>query len=112
MSKLEQLAKYDFHDSLLERVSYDKDNSKVLLEIDFCNWKQTWYSKSDEETLMISLVFANVSDVTIPVFELNSDEIIEFELLSGKGIRIIIFNDIDDSSYEIAFNAETVEILK
>ena len=112
MSNLEQLAKYDFHDSLLERISYDEDNSKVFLEIDFCNWKQTWYSESDEETLMISLVFGNASGVIIPVFELNSDEIIEFELLSGKGIRIVVFNDIDDSSYEIIFNAETVEILK
>ena len=61
---------------------------------------------------MISLVFENVSDVIIPVFELNSDEIIEFELLSGKGIRIVVFNDIDDISYEIIINAETVEILK
>lgn len=47
MSKLEQLAKYDFNDSLLEGVSYDKDNSKVFLEIDFCNWKQTWYRESE-----------------------------------------------------------------
>lgn len=111
MSKLEQLAKYDFHDSLLERVLYDKDNSKVFLEIDFCDWKQTWYRESEEETSMLSLVFRNVSDVIIPVFELNSDEIIDFELLPGKGIRIVGFNDIDDSSYEINFNAETVEIL-
>ena len=111
MNKIEQLAKYDFHDSLLEKILYDKDNSKVFLEIDFCNWKQTWYSESDEETSVISLVFENASDVIIPTFKLNSDEIIEFELLSGKGIRIVVFNDIDDSSYEIIINAETVEIL-
>ncbi len=112
MSNLKQLAKYDFHDSLLEKISYDKDTGKVFLEIDFCNWKQTWYSESDEETLMISLVFENVSDVILPVFELNSDEILEFELLSEKGIRLVVFNDIVDSSFEIIFNAETVEILK
>ena len=99
-------------DSLLEKVSYDKDSSKVFLEIDFCNWKQTWYNESDEETLMISLVFENVSGVIIPVFELNSDEIIEFEFLSGNEIRIVVFNDVDDSYYEIIFNAETVEIIK
>ena len=95
MSKLEQLTKYDFHDSLLERVSYDKDNSKVFLEIDFCNWKQTWYSESDEETLMISLVFENVSDVIIPVFELNSDEIIDSD--TNK-----IFDDFENSSTAFA----------
>ena len=112
MNKLEQLIKYDFHDSLLERISYDKENSKVFLEIDFCNWKQKWYSESEEETSIILLVFENVSNVIIPVFKLNSDEIIDFVVSEDNSVKIVIFNDIDENSYEIIINAETVKIIK
>ncbi len=111
MSKLDKLAAYDFHDSLLESISYDKDIKKAFLNIDFCNWKQEWYNETDEETSMISVVFENVSNVIIPEFKINSDEIIEFELIMGKGIKMVVFNDIDDASYEIQIDADSVEII-
>lgn len=112
MSNFEQLTKYDFHDSLLESLSYDKDNNQLSLIIDFCNWKQEWYHESDEETSMISIIFSNISNIVIPKLKLNSDEIIEFEVLEDNTIKILIFNDIDDASYEIVICAEDVEILK
>ena len=112
MNKFEQLTQYDFHDSLLEKISYDKDNNKIFLEIDFCNWKQSRYTKTEEETILISVVFENVLDVVIPTFKPNSDEIIKFELFSENGIRIVVFNDIDNSCYELIIFAETVKIIK
>ena len=112
MNKLEQLVEYDFHDSLLEYILYDECNKKVLLKIDFCNWKQNWYNESEEETSMISLVFNNTSELVLPEHRLNSDEIIEFEVSTDNRVRIVIFNDIEDTSHEIIINAETVEIIK
>ena len=112
MNKLEQLNEYDFHDSLLEDVLYDEGNKKVFLKIDFCNWKQKWYNESEEETSMISLVFNNASNIVLPEHQLNSDEIIEFEVSKDNKVRIVIFNDIEDVSYEIIIYAETVEIIK
>lgn len=109
MNNLDKLIGYDFHDSLLESIEYDKGKKKVTIEIDFCNWKQEWYNQTDEETSIIFLVFENVSNVSIPEFEVNSDEIIEFELLE-KGVKIIVFNDIDNNSYEIIVNAKCVKI--
>ena len=112
MNKPAQLAEYDFHDSLLEEVLYDKHGKKVLLRIDLCNWKQSWYNESDEETSMISMVFHNVSDVVLPEHRLNSDEIIEFELLGDNGVRIVVFNDIEEATFETIIYAETVEVTK
>ena len=111
MYKLEQLTEYDFHDSLLEDILYDECNKKLLFKIDFCNWKQEWYNEADEETSMISIVFNNVSNIVLPEHQLNSDEIIEFEVLTENSIRVVIFNDIEDVSYEIIIYAETVEII-
>ena len=112
MNQIKQLAEYDFHDSLLEDILYDESNNKVCLKIDFCNWKQKWYSETDEETTIISVVFSDISDIAIPKVKLNSDEIIEFEVLTDNSVKIVIFNDIDDSSYDIMINAESVEIIK
>ncbi len=112
MNKIEHLRKFDFHDSLLESISYDNDNKKIFLKIDFCNWKQEWYNESDEETSMISIVFNNASNLSIPNFSLNSDEIIEFDILSDNSVKMVVFNDIDNTSYEIIIRAQTVEIIK
>ena len=112
MNKLAQLAEYDFHDSLLEEVLYDKHGKKVLLRIDLCNWKQEWYSDAEEETSMLTLTFRNVSGVVLPGHKLNSDEIIEFELLGDNGVRIIVFNDIEEATFETIIYAETVEVTK
>lgn len=111
MNKLQQLTKYNFHDSLLESILYDDDNKKALLKIDFCNWKQDWYNESDEETSIITLIFNNVSNITIPKINLNSDEIIEFELLTDNSVKIVIYNDIDNASHKIVISADTVEII-
>lgn len=112
MNKLEKLAEYDFHDSLLEDILHDEHNKRVFLKIDFCNWKQEWYKESDEETTIISVVFNNVSDIVLPKHKVNSDEIIEFEVLPNNSVKIVAFNDVDESSYKIIINAENVEILK
>jgi len=112
MDKIEQLLKYNFHDSLLESIDYDRLKRKAVLKIDFCNWKQEWYNETDAETSMIFLVFENVYNISIPEFELNSDEIIEFELIPERGVKIIVFNDISNSTYEITVLANDIEIIE
>ena len=109
MAKIEILNEYDFHDSLLERFIHDKEHNNIILEIDLCNWKQAWYDEK-EETSMISLIFENISDIIVPEFVLNSDEIIKFEVLSGKGVKLVAFNDIKNSCYEMIIYAKSVQI--
>ncbi len=113
MNNIEQLNKYDFHDSLLENLFYNRETKELNLIIDFCNWKQSWYHDNEPETSIISLVFTNVSNATIPEYTPNSDEIMNFSLLEqNSGIKVTIFNDISNSLYDIIVYANEFEILK
>ena len=84
MKNLRELELYDFHDSLLESIDYDRKNNKINIKVDFCCWKQAKYKEYDDETAIIVLCFENVLYANIPDVALNSDEIIEFNLFNSK----------------------------
>lgn len=111
MKELKQLKKYDFHDSLIEDIICDNEHNKVILKLDFCNWKQTWYNESDEETKTLTLTFENVSNVVMPELSLNDDEIIEIEISSENGVKFVAFNDVKNIAYEIIINADKVRVI-
>lgn len=114
MKNFEKLYKYDFHDSLVEEILYDKENKKVTIEVDFCNWKQEWYDEKEDETIPLQLIFEDVHEVNIPQMQLNSDEIVSFEVLSkdgeNSGIRVTLLNDIKNIAYDIHIYAESVAV--
>jgi len=110
MKKIEELKNYDFHDSLLESVIYEKEKNCVVLGIDFCNWRQVWYDENEDETLLISLIFKDVHNVIIPEITLHSDDIISVEVFGRNAVKIVCFNDIKNVVYEITFNSDSVEI--
>lgn len=113
MKNLGELELYDFHDSLLESINYDRKNNKINIEVDFCCWKQAKYKENDDETAMIILCFENVLYANIPDVTLNSDEIIEFSLFENDTLlKIVAFNDIGNASYEIIIRADTVKFVK
>ncbi len=112
ISKL--LEQYDFHDSLLEKIYFRGE--QLVLEIDFCKWRQDSYVEGEDETEEIMIVFKNVSDVTIPKLKLNSDEIMGADLINDdvgrKGIKLTVFNDIKQTVYFVIIYAEDVHIEK
>lgn len=113
MKKLGELELYDFHDSLLESIKYDRKNNKINIEVDFCCWKQVGYKENDDETAIIVLCFENVLYANIPDVTINSDEIIELSLIENDtALKIVAFNDISDTSYEIIIKADFVKITK
>ena len=113
MKKLGELELYDFHDSLLESINYDRKNNKINIEVDFCCWKQENYKENDDETAIIVLCFENVLYASMPDVILNSDEIIELSLSENNTLlRIVAFNDIDNAPYEIVIKADIVKIVK
>ncbi len=114
MNNIEILQKYDFHDSLLEKCTYDKTNKTVNLEIDLCFWKQTWYEESLPETGMITLVFHNVAHEVSTELALNSDEIVSFEFMERRtgiqGVKFVVYNDKNDEAHCIEIQSQTVSI--
>ncbi|MBQ7897110.1 MAG: hypothetical protein IJ323_01670 [Clostridia bacterium] len=106
MKNINELKQYDFHDSLLEAINYN--GNKLTLEIDFCHWKQSYYSDGDEETADVIMAFENICDFAMPQVKFNSDEIIEFNILNEK-IEITAFNDIENITYSFVINSSLVE---
>ena len=48
----------DFHDSIIEEISYDKHSLRLYIKIGLCNWRQRGYDEStDNETETIYLRF-------------------------------------------------------
>ncbi|MBE7044803.1 MAG: hypothetical protein E7397_04685 [Ruminococcaceae bacterium] len=115
MKNIEILKQNDFHDSLLEKISYDEKNQRVTLEIDFCNWRQSWYHEKEPETKIIVLVFELVSDIVIPEFCLDSDGIIEFNFLQNEesttGVEIVVFNEAENAEHSIVIYANEVNVI-
>lgn len=111
MKTINELAKIDFHDSLIESIEYHKKSNKLTIEIDFCNWKQEGYRDGDKETTMVCLNFEDVTDFIMPKVSFNSDEILEFNILEN-GIEITAFNDIENSSYTFKINSKYAELSK
>ena len=72
--------------------------------------------KGGEETEEIMIVFEKVSDVTIPNLKLNSDEIMDADLIKDdvgrEGIKLTVFNDIKQTVYFVIIYAEDVHIQK
>ncbi len=108
----ELLEKYDFHDSLLEKVYFKEE--ELILEIDFCRWRQDFYVEGEKETEEIMIVFRDVSVATLPDFKLNSDEIMDAILVNKEKdveeIKLMLYNDIKESVYFVTICAKEVEV--
>lgn len=111
MKTINELIRFDFHDSLIENIECHEESNKLTIEIDFCNWKQEGYRDEDEETTMTCLSFENVTDFIMPKVSFNSDEILEFNILED-GIEITAFNDVENVSYTFKINSKYAELNK
>ncbi len=111
MSIQELLNKYDFHDSLIENVSYDTVQNSVKMKIDFCNWMQDGYSNSSPETSIIYLFFCDVTDFKGPQGDIDDFSILEVTIIDNF-ITFMILDDFHDVNYEIKISCKTVDMIK
>lgn len=107
----EFIDKYNLHDSLLERVEYDKNLAKVCLTIDFCYWQQTEYSDQKPETGIIQLCFSGIDVFRHTSYCINSDEIVEAVSNDIDEFEIKVYNDTTDAYYVFYIRATEVNII-
>lgn len=111
----ELLQRYDFHDSLIESINFDKNNSRVSILIFLCNWLQKDYTDNQPENIRIQLVFHNVTCFHREESGNHqlSDEIVDIQLLGIVGDRsqlqflVTAWNDVRS----ILFETDGVEII-
>lgn len=105
----ELLNKYTFHDSLLENISYDKDNKKLILTIDFCFWMQNDYDESQPETGNIKLLFNNIESYDGLVGDIDSYSILKTSYDNDE-LTISLLDDFHDEYHEITIHSQNVII--
>lgn len=110
---------YNLHDSLVENITFLKDELKLMFDIELCKWKQESYKDTEPEMALVKLVFSGVRKYEIkPDLEVyDSNEILEIEVSQVSDerdteiIKIILRGDDDVRIIQIqASNVEWVNL--
>ena len=105
----ELLSKYTFHDSLLENILYENENSKLILTIDFCFWMQNDYDESQPETGPIKLIFNNIENYNGLIGDIDSYSILDTSY-NNDVLTISLLDDFHDEYHEITIHTHNVII--
>ena len=49
--------KYNFHDSLIQHIEYFSSKKKLIINIELCNWCQSFYTEGEPEIKKGKLIF-------------------------------------------------------
>lgn len=103
---------YEFHDSLLNKIDFNKENGILTMNIELCNYEQKNYKETDDETSIIDVVFKECKSYDGLVGELDSYSILETVLNNDDQITFNVMDDFNDDYYELHIQADSVEVLK
>lgn len=89
--------KYNFHDSLIQHIEYFSSKKKLIIDIELCNWCQSFYTEGEPEIKKGKLIFLDVSFFKfIPsTVKINDNEILEIHKKKDNIIEIVFFNITD-----------------
>lgn len=107
MKIVEFLENYNLHDSVVESITFYQNEKRVVMDMDLCNWLQSFYEDGDPEIKVGQLEFTEViSFKTEPkVFTINSNEIIDVSVLrigsENETIKFVLTSEEDVIIVEI-----------
>lgn len=110
MTIKEFVQNYNLHDSLLERIDYDKEAATVTLHVDFCYWQQNSYTDEMPETGNIIIKFSKCVDFQYIPYRINSDEISKVVSNNENEIVLTVFNDLSGKYIELKIIASSVSV--
>jgi hypothetical protein len=107
------LKTYNLHDSVVESLTFNEVEEKLSIELELCQWKQSFYQDREPEMRLGILTFSGVTLFQIKPnsFSINSNEILDANLLSAdsKSESIKIVLDGDEDVIIILIQAKGVE---
>ena len=109
MTIKELLRKYQFHDSMLEDIQTLNDHS-VVLTIDVCLWMQDSYQETDPETQTQRFIFDGVTLCEYDEYDIDSDTIIEAQILDAQTLELIVLHDDDHTCHSVRICATGVNV--
>lgn len=111
MTLQEFLTKYNFHDSLIDDVSFDTVSKKVLMRIDFAYWMQEWYTENSAETDTLTIIFNEVSQFICPDdVPWEQISILQASLEENDTIKFALMNDITDGYLDVFIKCKSIRI--
>lgn len=110
MNIVELVNNYNFHDSILENVTYNLNDRIIQMEIELCNWKQCNFVAGNSEMFKRRILFVNVSSFRTEPFDykVNHDDILNAELCCDGKLKMVTINDLGINIFNIG--ASSVEI--
>ena len=99
--------RYYFHDSCITRIDY-KDK-KLEMILDFCQWAQEWYKKTDPENVWMRLIFSGIEQYEGITGEIDYFSVLDAEIKEDK-LWIFMLDDFHNENYEIFLKPTDVEV--
>jgi hypothetical protein len=113
----ELLYRFDFHDSIVEEIKFLPDENMFIMNLEFCNWKQSFYKETDGKILHVPLIFNSVKKYQIiPDLTIKDNEILRMELIETDdqvlGIKIVLNEESDVIIIKIETTDATFDVRK
>lgn len=110
MKIVEFYNKYNLHDSFIESLSYNQENSTLVLNIEFAFWMQKSYKEGDRENGLIRVCFQGVRE-----YQCNDNPAGEFvgilsTELKNEDLVINLLDDETNESFEMYIRADSVDV--
>ncbi|MDO5438701.1 MAG: hypothetical protein Q4F09_01515 [Erysipelotrichaceae bacterium] len=102
--------KYFFHDSIVERITYDSEKKILELYLDFCFWAQTDYKNTQPETGKVIVRFFGVNDYTGITGESDWWGITDTMLENGT-YTVVIDDDYHEVCHRLEINASEADFV-
>ena len=101
---------YIMHDSLIESIRTESDNTTVIMIINFAFWMQKGYKETDPETGLLKVTFHNVSEFVCPDdLPLNETSILKTSV-ENERVRFAVLNDMTDDYYDLYIKATDIDV--
>ena len=110
MNIQEFIIKYNFHDSLIDDVSFDMASKQVVMRVDFAYWKQEWYTEDMTETGTLTIIFDDVCRFACPDDVPWEQISIIQATLEDDTIKFALMNDITDGYLDMCIKCNDIII--
>ena len=100
--------KFNFHDSFIDFIHFDKFQHEVTLKIELCNWMQRDYREGEPETSEVQFVFSGVKDCEGPIGDFDEMTVLKTQFLPEDKFVFMLSDLSSHEYYEFIIAAEAV----
>ena len=97
---------YYTHEAILQRITYSKQDSNIIMIIKFCEWQLEEVKDKKDDSKGMKIIFKNVNNISETTIYTQFDEFILELKINKKNVYLILDNK---DCTDIEFNYKGVE---